>query len=93
MSVSFYAQFAVCVKTFYVGMLLRAGFLLISQAEKELITSSNSLPPDVLWGSFVTHSFLPHGRNECVTNEPQRMSAGRLQLKLPWTCPNFEGAV
>ena len=21
----------------------------------------NSLPADVLWGSFVTHSFLPHG--------------------------------
>ena len=38
-----------------------------------------SLPADVLWGSFVTHSFLPHGgRNECVTNEPQRTSAGRL---------------
>ena len=40
-----------------------------------------SLPGDVLWGSFVTHSFLPHGpwgRNECVTNEPQRTSAGRL---------------
>ena len=32
-----------------------------------------SLPADVLWGSFVTHSFLPHGpwgRNECVTSEP-----------------------
>ena len=39
------------------------------------------LPADVLWGSFVTHSFLPYGpwgRNECVTNEPQRTSAGRL---------------
>ena len=36
-----------------------------------------SLPTDVLWGSFVMHSFLPH-RNECVTNEPQKMSAGRL---------------
>ena len=42
-----------------------------------------SLPADVLWGLFVTHSFLPHGpwgRNECVTNEPQRTSAGRLHL-------------
>ena len=42
-----------------------------------------SLPADVRWGSFVTHSFLPHGpwgRNECVTNEPQRMSAGRLNF-------------
>ena len=38
-----------------------------------------SPPADVLWGSFVMHSFLPH-RNECVTNEPQRTSAGRLYL-------------
>ena len=41
-----------------------------------------SLSADVLWGSSVTYSFLPHGaergRNECVTNEPQRTSAGRL---------------
>ena len=52
-----------------------------------LILTSNSLPADVLWGSFVTHSFsptvpLPHGpwgRNECVTNEPQRTSAGALE--------------
>ena len=22
---------------------------------------TSSLPADVLWGSFVTHSFLPHG--------------------------------
>ena len=35
-----------------------------------------SLPADVLWGSFVKHSFL----HECVTNEPQRTSAGRLGL-------------
>ena len=43
-----------------------------------------SLPADVPWGSFVTHSFLPHGwgRNECVTNEPQRTSAGRLRRGL-----------
>ena len=44
----------------------------------------SSLPTDVLWGSFVTHSFLPHGpwgRNECVTNASQRKSAGRLVLK------------
>ena len=30
-----------------------------------------SLPADVLWGSFVTHSFLPHGpwgRNETEVN-------------------------
>ena len=43
--------------------------------------SLGSLPADVLWSSFVTHSFLTHapwGRNECVTNEPQRTSAGRL---------------
>ena len=32
-----------------------------------------SLPADVLWGLFVTHSFLPHGeRNEYVTNKPHR---------------------
>ena len=36
-------------------------------------TQPASLPADVRWGSFVTHS-----RNECVTNEPQRTSAGRL---------------
>ena len=33
----------------------------------------SSLPADVCWDSFVTHS------NECVTNEPQRTSVGRLQ--------------
>ena len=33
-----------------------------------------SLHADVLWGSWVR----PWGRNECVTNEPQRTSAGRL---------------
>ena len=39
-----------------------------------------SLPTDVLWGLFVTHSFLPPwGRNEYVTSEPQRTSAGRLE--------------
>lgn len=27
---------------------------------------AGSLPADVLWGSFVMHSFLPHGRNECL---------------------------
>ena len=26
------------------------------------IVEHPSLPADVLWGSFVTHSFLPHGR-------------------------------
>ena len=39
-----------------------------------------SLPADVLWGLFVTHSFLPDGRRpwgryECVTNKPHRTSA------------------
>ena len=46
---------------------------------------ADSLPADVLWGSFVTHSFLPHGpwgRNECVTNEPQRTSAGEASLRI-----------
>ena len=44
-----------------------------------------SLPADVFWGSFVTHSFLPHGpwgRNECVAIEPQRTSAGRLNASV-----------
>ena len=41
--------------------------------------SLNSFPADVRWGSFVTHSFL----NECVTNEPQRTSAGRLEVIQP----------
>ena len=58
-----------------------------SYSRNYLILTSNSLPADVLWGSFVTHSFsptvpLPHGpwrRNECVTNEPQRTSAGALE--------------
>ena len=31
----------------------------------EVIGRNGSLPADVLWGSFVTHSY------ECVTNEPQ----------------------
>ena len=38
-----------------------------------------SLPADVLWGSFVTHSF-----RHCVTNEPQRTSAGRLHYSMLW---------
>ena len=29
---------------------------------KFLYNVKDSLPADVLWGSFVTHSFLPHGR-------------------------------
>ena len=36
-----------------------------------------SLPADVLWGLFVMHSFLPHGRNEWA-GETHRTSAGRL---------------
>ena len=48
--------------------------------EKQYVAAA-SLPADILWRSFVTHSFLPHGRrplgrNECVTNEPQRTSCG-----------------
>ena len=47
---------------------------------------SLSLPADVRWGSVVTHSFLPRGgRNECVTTEPQRTSAGRLCFPLLWS--------
>ena len=48
----------------------------------------HSLPADVLRGSFVAHSFLPHGKNECVMNEPQMMSAGRLGAPKPLSdCP------
>ena len=39
--------------------------------------SGVAVPADVLWGSFVTHS------HECVTNEPQRTSAGRLRAAKP----------
>ena len=35
-----------------------------------MLALHGSLPADVLWGSFVTHS------NECVTNEPQRYVCG-----------------
>ena len=43
----------------------------------------SSLPADVLWSLFLTHSFLPRGpfgRSECVTNKnkPHRTSAGSL---------------
>ena len=35
----------------------------LTPAEKQQPNLSlSSLPADVLWGSFVTHSFLPHGR-------------------------------
>ena len=39
-----------------------------------------SLPTDVPWGLFVTHSFL-WGRNECVTDKPRRTSARRLTIR------------
>ena len=56
-------------------------FHYIDSNPADFISMFYSLPADVRWGSFVTHSILPHGpwgRNECVTNEPQRTSAGRL---------------
>ena len=46
-----------------------------------MITAASSLPAEVLSGSFITHSFLR--RNECMTNEPQRTSAGRLSSLQP----------
>ena len=52
-----------------------AGTNLLKRLIVPRIIKLHSLPADVLWGSFVTHSF---GRNECVTNELQRTSAGRL---------------
>ena len=58
-----------------------------------MVYDRGSLPADIRWDSLVTHSFLPDGekwnekcpwgRNECVTNEPQRMSAGRLMIRVP----------
>ena len=46
------------------------------------IVSRVASPQTSFGDSFVTHSFLPPwGRNECVTNEPQRTSAGRLPKK------------
>ena len=53
-------------------------FLLNYSFKPRELPQLKCLPADVLWGSFVTPR---HGRNECVTNEPQRKSAGRLQLK------------
>ena len=47
-------------------------------------SSKPSLPADVLWVSFDTHSW----RNECVKNEPQRTSAGRLQQAIQKLCFN-----
>ena len=60
-----------------------AAEVLIALSSVTFYCTCLSLPADVLWGLFVTHSFLPHGpwgRNECATNEPQRTSAGRLHL-------------
>ena len=62
---------------------------LLPSCSKPLFSAS-SLPADVLWGSFVTYSFLPSGEkwrngsaggNEYVTNESQRTSAGRLKCE------------
>ena len=39
-------------------------------SEYKMYSNACSLPADIRWGSFVTH--------ECMTNEPQRTSAGRL---------------
>lgn len=43
------------------------------------VTFSVSLPADVLWDSFVTHSFL----------EPQRTSARRLVIGVPAVDNNY----
>ena len=44
------------------------------------------LPADVLWGLFVTHSFLPNGHSFLPTNKPHRTSAGRLVVVLDTLC-------
>ena len=37
--------------------------------------AKSSLPADVLWGSFVTHSFLPHGTPKDVRGEAKLSQA------------------
>ena len=46
--------------------------------EWEVMDSNPSLPADVLWGSFVTHSFLPRGgeMNAWQTNTKGRLRGG-----------------
>ena len=61
----------------------RAAEVLIALSSVSFYFTCLSLPADVLWGLFVTHSFLRHGpwgKNEYVTNEPQRTSVGKLHL-------------
>ena len=59
--------------------------------------SLGSLPADVLWASFVTHSFVPHGRPWGEMNawrtKPKggRTSAGRLGLGMPVIEPLLNG--
>ena len=55
--------------------MIRGSSISLFLNNREIKDPLASLPADVPWGSFVTHSFLS---NECVTNEPQRTSAGRL---------------
>ena len=42
------------VKISWFAVILTSGFINLNDGH-------SSLPADVLWGSFVTHSFLPHG--------------------------------
>ena len=47
------------MKTFY--NVVNATICCAKEARASIVLDI-SLPADVLWGSFVTHSFLPHGR-------------------------------
>ena len=61
----------------------RAVEALIALSSVSFYFTCLSLAADVLWGLFVTHSFLPHGpwgKNEYMTNESQRTSSGWLHL-------------
>ena len=55
----------ICVDKLWLNFM--SAFLKVADCHAPLIQKrvrgvDNSLPADVLWGSFVTHSFLPYGR-------------------------------
>ena len=63
---------------FAIYVKLKLSSIIINITTLIIITS---LPADVLWG-FVCNAFISPPRTECVTNEPQRTSAGRLHHTL-----------
>ena len=56
------------------------GFATVSMVHKSTDHGKLLKPPCRRPLRFVRHAFIPWGRNECVTNEPQRTSEGRLKL-------------